>query len=112
MAIFIYSENLKDRFSSEKPVVEKVTDTDNGRIVLFFLKKGQIIELHRSPSDVIVTVLFGKGRFFIGSKDVYRDINCGETVIYEPNELHGFEAIEDMVVQAVITPIPVKKIEL
>lgn len=110
MATFIYQTHFKDRFSDEKPVIEKVEDTENARVVLFFLKKGQVINLHRSPSDVIVSVLKGKGRFFFGDVESFRDLESGETVIYSPNEAHGFEAIEDLVVQAIITPIPINKI--
>jgi quercetin dioxygenase-like cupin family protein len=112
MSLIIYKHNFNSKFSDEKVVIEKVADIQNVRILLFFLKKGQIVNLHQSPSDVILTVLEGNGRFFIGSKEEYRDLSTGETIIYEPNEPHGFEALENLVVQAIITPIPAKKISL
>jgi len=112
VSLITYKHNFNIKFSDEKVVIEKVADTQNTRILFFFLKKGQIVNLHQSPSDVILTILEGNGRFFIGSKEEYRDLSTGETILYEPNEPHGFEALENLVVQAIITPIPTKKIRL
>jgi len=112
MSLIIYKRNFNNKFSDEKVVIEKIADIQNVRILLFFLKKGQIVNLHQSPSDVILTVLDGNGRFFIGSKEEYRDLSIGETIIYDSNEPHGFEALENLVVQAIITSISAKKINL
>ena len=112
MALIVSKGSLDSRFNDEKAVAKKVLETQNSRIVLFFLKKGQKVDLHQSPSDVILTVLEGNGRFFIGNKEEFKDLTNGEFIIYKPNEPHGFEALTDLIVQAIITPIPVKKITL
>lgn len=103
MATIIYKENFKDRFSENQVVVERIKFSEKLKVILFFLKKGQIVDLHTSPLNVIVTVLEGSGKFFIGNKEEYRDLKAGDTLIYDPNEPHGFEATEDMIIQAVIT---------
>lgn len=103
MATIVYKENFKDRFSENQVVVERIKFSEKLKIILFFLKKGQIVDLHTSPLNVIVIVLEGSGKFFIGNKEDYRDLKSGDTLIYDPNEPHGFEATEDMIIQAVIT---------
>jgi quercetin dioxygenase-like cupin family protein len=110
MALKIYP--VSENFSPEKPVSEKLIATDNMVIVHFYLKKGQKIPLHASKSDVFVTVLRGKGKFFYGSEEQYEMLETEDSLYYQPEEPHGFEAEEDMIVQAVIAPNPQKKIEL
>lgn len=110
MAIFIYQNNFNDRFSNEKPIIEKIEDTEYARVVVFFLKRGQVVDLHKSPSNVIISVLKGEGRFFFEDTKNFKDLKIGETVIYSPNEPHGFEAIEDLIVQAIIIPQSINKI--
>ncbi len=61
---------------------------------------------------MFITVLKGKLDFMIGSEDRKETLSEGQTVFYLPNEPHGFVALEDSVVQAVITPKPVRKIKL
>jgi quercetin dioxygenase-like cupin family protein len=101
----------KTKFSL-KPYSVKVYEDERLRIVLFYLKSGSAIDLHTSPSTVITTVLQGKGNFFIGSMGNVEFLKAGDSLIYLPNEPHGFEAIEDMVVQAVITPTPSQRIRM
>ena len=110
MASKIYPIN--EKFSLDKPVSEKVIATDNLVIVYFYLKKGQKIPLHASKSEVFVTVLQGKGKFYYGSEESSEMLERGESLYYLPEEPHGFEAVEDMIVQAIVTPNPQKKIKL
>ncbi len=110
MSLKIYP--VAETFSSEKPISEKILTTDNLIIVHFYLKAGQKIPLHASKSDVFVTVLQGKGKFYYGSESSYEILEERESLYYQPEEPHGFEAIEDMIVQAVIAPNPQKKINL
>ncbi len=94
------------KFSEKRPVTEKLVETQNLVIIHFYLKKGQKINLHSSPSEVLTTVVKGKGKFYIGSTENFTELKVGESVKYDPKEPHGFEAVEDMVVEAVITPNP------
>ncbi|WP_297888007.1 cupin domain-containing protein [Sulfurihydrogenibium sp.] len=97
---------------SLKPHIEKIYEDERLRIVLFYLKSGSVIDLHTSSSTVITTVLKGKGNFFIEDRESVEVLETGDSLIYLPNEPHGFEAIEDMVVQTVITPSPIQKVKI
>ncbi len=99
-------------FNEEKPHIQPAKTGKNFKMVYFHLKAGQKIPLHTTSSEVVVTVLKGKGNFFAGSYENSNSLSKGESFFYEPDEPHGFEAVEDMIVQAVITPIPEKKLQL
>ena len=100
------------KFKSERVHTEVVMDVPEFKLVHFYLKADQKVSLHSSKSHVLTTVLKGKGKFFIGNEDNAQILNEGESVYYEPMEPHGFEAIDDMVVEAFISPNPVSKINL
>lgn len=104
MAIVIKIDETK--FDEKRPSTQKLVESPNLILVHFYLKKGQKINLHSSPSEVITTVVKGKGKFFIGSIENFVELDTGESVKYDPKEPHGFEALEDMVVEAIITPNP------
>ncbi|NPA40839.1 MAG: cupin domain-containing protein [Aquificae bacterium] len=99
---------LERKFKEDQPNRELVYEDSNAKVIRFYLKEGQEIKPHRSPSSVFISVLEGEVLFYIGEegKETLRE---GGTVFYEPQELHGFKAITDCVVQAVITPNPTAK---
>ncbi len=96
-------KSLEEKFG-EKPLSEVVYQDENAKVVRFYLRKGQEIKPHSSPSSVFITVLRGSLSFL--SRDKEERLSSGDTIFYEPNELHGFKALEDSVVEAVITPRP------
>ncbi len=100
---------LEEKYSSESPVRELVYEDANAKVIRFHLKEGQEIKPHRSPSSVFISVLAGKLSFYLGSEEKEEVLEKGATVFYEPEELHGFRALENSVVQAVITPNPTAK---
>lgn len=100
-------KRLEEKFG-EKPVAEAVYQDDNAKVVRFYLKQGQEIKPHSSPSSVFITVLKGKLAFVSGEEGKEEILSTGDTIFYEPQELHGFRALEDSVVEAVITPRPDK----
>ncbi|RUM46714.1 MAG: cupin domain-containing protein [Hydrogenothermus sp.] len=93
-------------FSEEKPITKRLFANKDMIIVHFYLKSGQKIPMHASPSTVLVSVLEGKGKFFIDNEDNFEILEKGESFIYNPKQPHGFLALEDMIVQAVIAPNP------
>ncbi len=95
---------LERLFRGEKPFVERVYEDQNARVVRFYLKKGQEIRPHRSPSSVFVTLLSGQVKMTIGDEELV--VERGATVCLEPQELHGFTALEDSIIEAVIAPPP------
>lgn len=50
-------------FNDEKPHIQPATTGKNFKMVYFHLKAGQKIPLHTTSSEVVVTVLKGKGNF-------------------------------------------------
>ena len=106
MALKIYP--VSENFNPERPLSEKIISTDNMVVVHFYLKAGQKIPLHVSKSEVLVTVLRGKGKFYYGDENSYEILEEEESLYYQSEEPHGFEAEEDMIVQAVISPNPQK----
>ncbi len=102
----------EEKFTDDRPNTEVVLDVPEFKLVHFYLKAGQKVSLHSSKSHVFTTVLKGHGKFFIGSEDKYETLNEGESIYYKPLEPHGFEALEDMIVEAFISPNPNPKINL
>ncbi|GEM_PF-543729 len=100
---------LEEKYSEGSPSRELVYEDSNAKVIRFFLKKGQEIRPHRSPSSVFISVLKGRLSFCMGDESKEEVLSEGSTVFYEPEELHGFKALEDSVVQAVITPNPTAK---
>lgn len=95
-------KRLELTFDPERPRSEVIYEDRNARVVRFYLKEGQEIRPHRSKSSVFITVLRGKLRFTVGKSEEV--LSTGDTAFYEPEEMHGFCALEDSVVEAVITP--------
>jgi len=76
-------------------------------VIRFYLKEGQEIKPHRSPSSVFITVL--KGSLVFSWEDGEGTLNEGDTIFYKPEELHGFRALKNSVVEATISPNPTAK---
>ena len=97
-------KRLEDRFSDQSPQRELVYEDGNVKVIRFYLKEGQEIKPHRSPSSVLITVL--KGNLTFSCEKGEETLNQGDTIFYEPQELHGFKALKDSVVEATIAPNP------
>ncbi len=102
-------KKLEEKFSENNVEKELVYDNEHARVIRFYLMEGQEIKPHKSPSSVFITVLKGKLEFFIGKTNSSEILKEGDTVFYEPEELHGFKAIEKSIVEAVITPNPLRR---
>ncbi len=98
-------KHLEEKFKEGVPNRELVYEDDNAKVIRFYLKQGQEIKPHTSPSSVFISVIKGRALFHVEGKNPVI-ISEGGTVFYEPKELHGFKAMEDSVIQAVITPNP------
>ncbi len=97
---------LMEEFKEDSPRTEVSYDCPEARVVRFFLKKGQEIRPHTSPSRVFIAVLKGRLIFTTGEEGREEDMSAGDTIFYDPKELHGFKALEDSVVEAFIVPNP------
>ena len=96
---------LREEFKDSSPGTEVSYDCPEARVVRFFLKEGQEIKPHTSPSRVFIAVMKGRLVFTIGEEEK-EELRAGDTIFYDPKELHGFKALEDSVVEAFIVPNP------
>jgi|SRR5690349_19035177 len=89
----------------KRPATATLHDSPDLRLVVFRLAAGQSVPPHRSVSTVALTAISGEG--FVLGGDEERTITAGETVVFEPNELHGMRAAgSELVLLATITPRP------
>ncbi len=91
--------NFKENFKDE-PSREVIFNSQNLRIVRFFLREGQEVKPHSAPATVSVVVLRGELSFYTEGGE--RVLGEGETIIYDKGEKHGFKALKESVVQAFI----------
>ena len=88
-----------------RPATAIVHDSPDARSVVFRIGPGQSVPPHRSLSTVMLTVVAGRGT--VSGADGEKEVEAGELVVYEPNEMHGMRAGDDtFVLLAVITPRP------
>ena len=88
-----------------RPATSIVYDVPDVRLVAFRLRPGQAVRPHRNASSVILTVIAGHG--VVSGAEGEREIRAGEVVCYEPNEVHGMRATDDVFqLLAAIAPRP------
>jgi quercetin dioxygenase-like cupin family protein len=92
--------------SAARPASAIVHDSPDARLVVFRLEPGQVVSPHHSASTVVLTVIAGSGNLG-GADGDSRSCVQGDTVIYEPNEVHWMSSAEEtLVILAMITPRP------
>jgi len=88
-----------------RPATAVVHDSPDARLIVFRLAPGQAVPPHSNASTVTLTVVSGRG--FARGGDDECALAPGQTVVFEPNELHGMRAeSEELVLLATITPRP------
>lgn len=88
-----------------RPATALMHDAPDARLVVFRIEPGQQVAPHTSTSTVILSVVTGRG-IVLGAEGE-RNVQAGDVVVYEPNELHGMRATdEQLVITATITPRP------
>lgn len=88
-----------------RPATALIHDAPGARLVVFRIEPGQQVTRHTSPSTVILSIVSGNG--IISGGDGERTVHPGELVVYEPNEPHGMQAVnEQLVIAAIIAPRP------
>lgn len=65
---------------------------DQGRIIRFSLKPGQVIKEHRAPgTPLYILVLQGRGYFTDGAGDEH-EVGPDDLLVFEPGENHAVRA--------------------
>ncbi len=104
MAIKLYP--VAEKFNEKEPYSEVILETPEFAIFHVYVKAGQKVDLHSSKSYMVITVIQGEGKFFVGSEENVEHVKEEETIVYDKGELHGYEAVEDMIVQVNAIPNP------
>jgi quercetin dioxygenase-like cupin family protein len=88
-----------------RPATAVIHDSPDARLVVFRLEPGQAVAPHTSTSAVVLQVLEGAG--IISGDGVEESVAPGDTVSFEPSELHGMRALnERFCLLATIAPRP------
>ena len=75
---------------ANRPATTIIHDGPDARLVVFRIAPGQAVSPHRNASTVTLTVISGRGLVRGGEDE--RAVETGETMVFEPNELHGMRA--------------------
>ncbi|MHA1672163.1 MAG: cupin domain-containing protein [Promethearchaeota archaeon] len=86
-------------FSSENPVKDMLSNTENYKVMRICLKKGLIRPLHTGDHTAFFLVLKGRGIFTLGSKEV--ELETNGFVKINKGEVRGIQSLEDLVILAV-----------
>ena len=89
-------DNLK--FHDENPYAEPVWVDDQGRVLRFMLRPGQVIREHNAPSSPFyVVVLQGRG-IFTGGNGEEQTVGPNSLVAFAPGENHAVRALDEPLV--------------
>lgn len=92
--------------NATRPATAVIHDSDDVRLVVFRIGAGQQVAPHHSPSTVILRVLAGSG-ILSGADGKERTCIGGDTIVYEPNEMHGMRSdVDELLILATIAPRP------
>lgn len=79
--------------NSEKVQFKNIFSNENGGVVLVGFKKGQKLDTHTAPAELMVTVLEGEIEFTM--LDRPHNLKKGEFLLVGANVAHSVEAMED-----------------
>lgn len=94
-------------FSADNPVFKPLTTTEDQKQTLICLKSGQVLSNHKSIVDSILIVVSGKIKVYDGQ--LANDLEPGQAVELEKNEMTKVEAESDSVILQMQFPNPKAK---
>jgi quercetin dioxygenase-like cupin family protein len=66
-----------------------------GRVIVFSLRPGQVVQEHAAPSSpVYIVVLKGRG-LFSGGSGVEQQLHANDMVLFNPGEQHAIRAVDE-----------------
>lgn len=96
MKTFQLLENIE--FHDKNPYAQPLQVNEEGRVLRFALKPGQVVREHSAPhSPVYLVVLKGKG-FFAGADGVELEFSPNTLLTFEPGEQHTIRALDEELV--------------
>lgn len=89
-------ENLE--YHDEHPYAQPLYVSEDGRVIRFMLRPGQIIEEHNAPSSPFYAVVL-KGRgMFAGADGAEREFGPNDVLIFDKGEIHAVRALGEELV--------------
>lgn len=96
MKTFQLLENIE--FHDKNPYAQPLQVNEEGRVLRFALKPGQVVREHSAPhSPVYLVVLKGKG-LFAGADGVELGFSPNTLLTFEPGEQHTIRALDEELV--------------
>lgn len=96
MKTFQLLENIE--FHDKNPYAQPLQVNEEGRVLRFALKPGQVVREHSAPhSPVYLVVLKGKG-LFAGADGVELEFSPNTLLTFEPGEQHAIRALDEELV--------------
>lgn len=96
MKTFQLLENIE--FHDKNPYAQPLQVNEEGRVLRFALKPGQVVREHSAPhSPVYLVVLKGKG-LFAGADGVELEFSPNTLLTFEPGEQHTIRALDEELV--------------
>lgn len=93
MKVFQLLNNIK--FDDLNAHAEPLHVDKLGRVIVFSLRPGQVVQEHAAPSSpVYVVVLKGRG-LFSGSSGVEQELRVNDMVLFNPGEMHAIRAVDE-----------------
>ncbi len=94
-------------FKEESPNAQPLVADESGRVMRFTLKPGQVLKPHRGPKiALLMIVLQGRG-LFRGEEEQPLECGPGTMLVFEVEELHGVQALdEELVFLAILRQTP------
>ncbi|MHA1619179.1 MAG: cupin domain-containing protein [Promethearchaeota archaeon] len=86
-------------FSSENPVKEMISNTENYKVIRLSLKKGLVRPLHPGDHTAFFLVLKGRGIFTSGSEEV--ELGPNGFIKINKGDVRGIQSLEDLVILTV-----------
>lgn len=96
MKTFQLLENIE--FHDKNPYAQPLQVKEDGRVLRFALKPGQVVREHSAPhSPVYLVVLKGHG-LFAGADGVELEFSSNTLLTFEPGEQHTIRALDEELV--------------
>jgi len=92
--MYIKDTISKRKFTSDRPNKEDILKTNNFKIVIVCLKKGQEIKPHPEPYAVFFFVIEGRGVFT--SDYGKKELSKGDSIFMKSDEIRGIKCIEKL----------------
>ena len=100
MKTFRLLDNLE--FHDEVPFAQPLLVNDEGRVLRFTLRPGQVVREHEAPhSPVYIVIIKGEG-FFAGTDGVEARIGPDTLIVFDSGEKHSLRADKEELVCLVI----------